>query len=129
MKNQKARNFAIVAVTAMLLAATATSITATEFAFAYSRNQATSQANACGNGQIPTNVGCQNIDCQIQGDENACALTAQQTFPEVVPPVPPVPQVDVGCPEDTVWDITIREQEEGQALPVDTIVCLFQRTW
>jgi hypothetical protein len=29
-----------------------------------------------------TNVGCQNTDSQIQGDENGVAQTAQQTFPE-----------------------------------------------
>lgn len=89
MKNQKVRNFAIVAVTAMLLAAAVASVTASENAFAYKKNQATSQANACGNGEIPTNVGCQNTGSQIQGDENAVSLAAQQTFPaaEVAPPV------------------------------------------
>ena len=46
-------------------------------------NQATSQANACGNGEVPINVGCQNSASQIQGDENGVAITAQQTFPEV----------------------------------------------
>ncbi|HZD35128.1 MAG TPA: hypothetical protein VE130_07985 [Nitrososphaeraceae archaeon] len=29
------------------------------------------------------NVGCQNTDSQIQGDENGVAQTAQQTFSEV----------------------------------------------
>ena len=77
MKNQNVRNFAIVAVTAMLLAAAAASITTSESALAYKKNQATSQANACGNGEIPTNIGCQNTGSQIQGDENAVALTAQ----------------------------------------------------
>ena len=39
-----------------------------------------------------------------------------RVFPaEVTPQIPPVPPVEVGCPEDTVWDITIREQEAGQA--------------
>ena len=32
---------------------------------------------------MPINIGCQNTDSQIQGDENAEALTVQQTFPEV----------------------------------------------
>jgi hypothetical protein len=64
--------------------------TTTQSAFAYDKNQATSQANACGNDFFPTNVGCQNTGSQIQGDENAVALTAQQTFPaaQVTPPVP-----------------------------------------
>jgi hypothetical protein len=30
---------------------------------------------------MPTNVGCQNIDSQIQGDGNSVAMAAQQTFP------------------------------------------------
>jgi hypothetical protein len=54
-----------------------------ESASAYEKNQATSQTSACGNEFIPINIGCQNTDSQIQGDENAAALTAQQTFPEV----------------------------------------------
>jgi hypothetical protein len=32
-------------------------------------------------------------------------LTAQQTF-SAVEQVTPVPPVEVGCPDDTVWDIT-----------------------
>jgi hypothetical protein len=96
MKNQKAHNFAVVAVAAMLLATVAASMATPDNAFAYKKNQAASQANACGNGEIPTNVGCQNTGSQIQGDENSVALAAQQTFPEVtpIPPVPPVPPVD-----------------------------------
>ncbi len=47
------------------------------------KNQATSQANSCGNGELPLNVGCQNVGSQIQGDENGVALTAQQTFPAI----------------------------------------------
>lgn len=66
----------------MLLAATAIStLTTTESVLAYRNNQATSQVSDCGNGFEPTNVGCQNIGSQIQGDENSVALSAQQTFP------------------------------------------------
>jgi hypothetical protein len=36
----------------------------------------------CGNGELPLNVGYQNVGSQIQGDENEVALAAQQTFPE-----------------------------------------------
>lgn len=75
------------AAAAVLVALTATT---TENVFAYDTNQAKSDANSCGNGEGSINVGCQNTDSQIQGDENAVALTAQQTFPEVaVPPEPP----------------------------------------
>src|SRR5688572_15147166 len=89
MKNQNTRNYAVVAVAAMLLATFAASMATSENAFAYKKNQATSQANACGNGDLPLNIGCQNTGSQIQGDENSVALAAQQTFPaaEVVPPV------------------------------------------
>jgi hypothetical protein len=44
-------------------------------------NQAISSTNACGNGEMPLNVGCQNTVSQIQGDENQVALTTQQAFP------------------------------------------------
>jgi hypothetical protein len=81
----------------MLIGATAF---ATDSAFAdgkkkYEKNQAISQTNACGNGELPLNVGCQNIDSQIQGDENAVSLAADQVFPEIEeeepePPAPPM---------------------------------------
>ena len=54
----------------MLVEATAL---ATEDAFAGKKkeyNQATSQANTCGSGELPFNVGCQNTDRQLQGDDN-----------------------------------------------------------
>jgi hypothetical protein len=31
---------------------------------------ATSQVNDCGNGELPLNVFCQNINSQVQGDDN-----------------------------------------------------------
>jgi len=65
----------------MLIGATAL---ATEDAFAGKKkhkeyNQATSQANACGNGKLPLNVFCQNIGSQVQGDENAVAASGSQS--------------------------------------------------
>jgi hypothetical protein len=77
----------VAAMTAMLIGATAL---ATDSAFAdgkkhYEKNQAISQVNACGNGELPLNVGCQNVDSQIQGDENVVALAADQSFPEEEP--------------------------------------------
>jgi uncharacterized membrane protein len=80
----KSLSIAVVAAVAVMLAAT--SAVATEDAFAGKKreySQATSQANACGNGEMPINVGCQNTDSQIQGDENNVAQTAQQTFPGI----------------------------------------------
>jgi len=70
--------FVVAAMTAMLIGATAL---ATDSAFATKKkeyNQATSQANACGNGFLPENVFCQNLGSQVQGDENAVALDGFQ---------------------------------------------------
>jgi hypothetical protein len=69
---------AIAAVAGMLVASLVG--TNTVFAGGYEKNQATSQANACGNGKLPLNVGCENIDSQVQGDENAVSLAAEQAF-------------------------------------------------
>ncbi|MGH9988601.1 MAG: hypothetical protein ACRD8W_32110, partial [Nitrososphaeraceae archaeon] len=71
MNNNKTLTIAVVAAVAAMLIAT--SAVATEDAFAgkkkgYEKNQAISQANACGNGKLPLNVGCQNTASQIQGD-------------------------------------------------------------
>ena len=60
-----------------------------ENAFAYEKNQATSQASDCGNGQEPENIGCQNIGSSIQGDENAVNIIGQPSFPtRTVKPLP-----------------------------------------
>jgi hypothetical protein len=76
----------VAAMTAMLIGATALATTDSAFADkkkkGYEKNQATSQANACGNDKLPLNVGCQNAGSQIQGDENAVAIGAVQVFPE-----------------------------------------------
>jgi hypothetical protein len=79
------RTFAIVAVAAVAAMLIATSALSVEDAFAGGKkkkeyNQATSQANACGNGDMPFNVGCQNLGSQVQGDENGVAQIGQQTF-------------------------------------------------
>jgi hypothetical protein len=71
--------FIVAAMAVMLVGATAL---ATEDAFATKKreyNQATSQANACGNGELPLNVFCQNIGSQVQGDENSVAATGSQS--------------------------------------------------
>jgi hypothetical protein len=74
----------VAALTVMLVGATALATTDSAFAGKkkYEKNQALSQANACGNGELPLNVGCQNIASQIQGDENAVGLAADQIFPD-----------------------------------------------
>jgi hypothetical protein len=73
----------VAAMTAMFVGATA--LATADNALADKKrdyNQATSQANACENGELSLNVGCQNVGSQIQSDENGVALVAQQTFPE-----------------------------------------------
>jgi hypothetical protein len=60
-----------------------------ENAFAYEKNQATSQASDCGNGQEPENIGCQNMGSSIQGDENAVNIIGQQSFPTRTVKPPP----------------------------------------
>jgi hypothetical protein len=72
---------AIVAVLAATLVGTTAITTDSAYATKYHKNQALSQANACGNGELPLNIGCQNIASQIQGDENSVSLAADQTFP------------------------------------------------
>lgn len=70
----------VAAMAAMLIGATAF---VTDSAFAdgkkkYEKNQALSQANACGNGELPLNVLCSNSASQIQGDENAVSTASFQ---------------------------------------------------
>ena len=72
---------AVTIVAVILLATAAITMTTSESVFAYKKSQATSQTSACGNGFVSTNIGCQNTDSQIQGDENVVALTSEQTFP------------------------------------------------
>jgi hypothetical protein len=80
-RNMNTKYFVVVATMAvMLIGATAF---ATDSAFAdgkkkYEKNQALSQANACGNGELPMNVLCSNSASQIQGDENAVSTASFQ---------------------------------------------------
>ena len=70
----------VAAMAVMLIGATAF---ATDSAFAdgkkkYGKNHAISQANACGNGKLPMYVFCQNTGSQVQGEDNAVALSGAQ---------------------------------------------------
>ncbi|MGA7370094.1 MAG: YncE family protein [Nitrososphaeraceae archaeon] len=94
----QSRKLAIIAtIVASLVVISAVSSITSESVSAYTRNQAASQTSDCGNNKISTNVGCQGTDSQVQGDENAGTLTAQQTFQEVelvqkeLPTIPPSP--------------------------------------
>ena len=81
----------VAAMTAMLVGATAFATTDSAFADGkkkkYEKSQATSQTNACGNGELPLNVFCSNTDSQVQGDENQVAITSQQAAEEAAPPM------------------------------------------
>jgi hypothetical protein len=80
----------------MLLSTAAISITTmTENAFAYKKNQATSQANDCGNGSEPFNILCQNLFSQIQGDGNAANIIGSQTGGREIPGGSGVPTIQV----------------------------------
>jgi hypothetical protein len=70
----------VAAVTVMLVGATALSTTDSAFADKkkYEKNQAASQVNDCGNGELPLNVFCQSLLSQIQGDGNAANIIGVQ---------------------------------------------------
>jgi hypothetical protein len=71
----------VVVIVVTLVVATAIT-TDSPFATKYkSKNQALSQANDCGNGFLPENVGCHNTASQVQGDENIVDLAPAQSFP------------------------------------------------
>ena len=75
-------NFKYIAMVAVIAATlVGTTVITADSAFAYEKSQAISQANACGNGFLPENVGCQNTASQIQGDENVVVTAADQAFP------------------------------------------------
>lgn len=77
----KTRIFVVVAImTAMLIGATAFATTDSAFAgkTKYEKSQAASQANACGNGNTPTDIFCQNAIAQIQGEGNAVIVLPVQ---------------------------------------------------
>jgi hypothetical protein len=70
--------FIVAALAVMMIGAT---VLATDDAFAgkyKSKSQAVSQANYCGNGELPSNVWCQNTASQIQGEDNEAALSSSQ---------------------------------------------------
>ena len=73
--------FVVAVMAVMLIGATAV---ATEDAFAdkkkkkYGQSHATSQSNYCGNDKMPMYVFCQNTGSQVQGEDNAVALSGAQ---------------------------------------------------
>jgi uncharacterized membrane protein len=72
----------VAAVAAMLVASTVLANADDAFADkkkkSYSKSQAATQVNDCGNGDEPFDVFCQNLASQIQGDGNTVALEGEQ---------------------------------------------------
>jgi hypothetical protein len=128
----------VVAAMAVMLV-TATTLATTDNAFAdrkrhddrkdggYGKSQSLAQASECGNGFISVADFCQEIGSQNQGKENSVAQSGNQEINVAVDledDVVPVPPDDVGCPDETVWDITIRGAAEEGGVPVGTVICL-----
>ena len=90
----------ILVIATVMIAATATLTITTQDAFAYESSQAGSLANACGNGEEPFNILCQNLMSEIQGDGNAVNIIGLQTGGERTPRGSPT-EPPVGGAEDT----------------------------
>jgi hypothetical protein len=73
-------NVKYIAIVAVIAATLATTVITADSALAtkYHKNQAVAQTNECGNGELPFNVLCSNVESQVQGDENAVALDSFQ---------------------------------------------------
>ena len=63
---------------ALLIGATALATSESAFAGGYTKTQAINQVNDCGNGELPLNVLCSNVDSQVQGDENVVSQSGAQ---------------------------------------------------
>ena len=73
-KVRKSHVITVMMVANIILAAALTlaiSTITTENPFEQTRDQGTSHEIECGSGVMPLNVGCQNTDSQIQGDESS----------------------------------------------------------
>ena len=79
MNNSKSFGIGVIAAVAVMLIASAAVVQ--EDAFAGKKNKyesSVSQANDCGNGELPLNVYCQNLAALIQGDGNAMNIIGAQ---------------------------------------------------
>jgi hypothetical protein len=74
--------YLVIVIVVMVILVGTTALSTTDIAFAdkkkYEKNQVASQANDCGNGELPLNIGCQNLLSQIQGDGNAANIIGVQ---------------------------------------------------
>jgi len=75
--------------------------------------QSLSQDAQCVSGEV-TALSCNNLGLQIQrnGDDGNGGNE------------PPKPPSELGCPDNTVWDVTVRERADQGGVPVGTVICL-----
>jgi hypothetical protein len=79
MKNKSMNKVVAVAVIAAMLVGTTTVSLVDNSAFATKeKNQDASQANACGNEELPLNVFCETTTSQVDGEENAVVINGNQ---------------------------------------------------
>jgi hypothetical protein len=91
-KQEKPNVIAIMILATVLLASAAAltiSTITTQDVYAYESNQASTGTNACGNGENPFNILCQNLLSQIEGDGNAVNIIGLQTGGERTTTTPP----------------------------------------
>jgi hypothetical protein len=62
---------------------------------------------------------CDDNDVERAGFD-CFAIAGDEEEENVIPPD------EVGCPENTVWDITIRGEAEQGGVPIGTVICLIQ---
>jgi len=68
-----------VAIVTVMLVRTVTVSLGDNSAFATKeKNQDASQANACGNGELPLDVFCETTTSQVDGEENAVVINGNQ---------------------------------------------------
>ena len=68
-----------VAIATVMLVGTITVSLGDNSAFATKeKNQDASEANACGNGELPLNVLCETTTSQVDGEENAVVINGNQ---------------------------------------------------
>jgi hypothetical protein len=129
--------YLVVLATMAVMLVGATTLATTDNAFAdrkrhddryeggYGKSQSLAQASECGNGFISVADFCQEIGAQNQGKENSVAQSGNQEINiDVTREQPPTPPSDLGCPDNTVWDITIRDEAEMGGVEVGTVICL-----
>ncbi|MGH9926920.1 MAG: hypothetical protein ACRD5B_16250 [Nitrososphaeraceae archaeon] len=80
MNNRSRKKIAVtVAIVTVMLVGTMTVSLGDNSAFATKeKNQDASQANACGNGELPLDVFCETTTSQVDGEENAVVINGNQ---------------------------------------------------